>query len=243
MRTSPVLLLHICSGTIGCLSGFIAVFLRKGSRRHGAVGKVFVISMLSLAITGASLALIKSQVTNVLGGTLTFYLVSTGWITVRRKTGELSTFDWFALLLAVAVGVVEIIFGVEAALSQTGMKYGYPPAPYFIFGVVALLAAAGDVRMLTRGSISGSPRLTRHLWRMCFALFIASASIFLARPQLFPAILKTTGVLALLTFLPLILMMFWLIRVRFAKPYRQKISSRVPVAAMPLARRSEYGGT
>jgi hypothetical protein len=38
-------------------------------------------------------------------------------------------------------------------------------------------------------------------------------------------------------------MMFWLIRVRFAKPYRQKISSRVPVAAMPLARRSEYGGT
>src|ERR1700677_4890735 len=203
MLTSPVLLLHICSGTIGCLSGFIAVFLRKGSRRHGAVGKVFVISMLSLAITGASLALIKSQVTNVLGGALTFYLVSTGWITVRRKTGELSTFDWFALLLA----------------------------------------GAGDVRSLTRGSISGSPRLTRHLWRMCFALFIASASIFLARPQLFPAILKTTGVLALLTFLPLILMIFWLIRVRSAKPYRQKISSRVPVAAMPLARRSEYGGT
>jgi hypothetical protein len=241
MRASPILLLHICSGTIGCLSGFIAVFLRKGSRQHGAVGRVFAIAMLSLAITGASMAVMKSQVTNVLGGALTFYLVSTGWVTVRRKAGEPNTFDWFALLLALAVGAVEIIFGVEAALSRTGLKYDYPPAPYFIFGVVALLAAAGDVRMLVRGSISGSPRLARHLWRMCFALFIASASIFLARPQLFPAILKTTGVLALLTFLPLILMIFWFIRVRFTKAYRQQMPSRLPLA-VPLARRTEYGG-
>jgi hypothetical protein len=93
------------------------------------------------------------------------------------------------------------------------MKYDYPPAPYFIFGAVALIAATGDVRMLVRGGISGAQRIARHLWRMCFALFIAAASVFLARPQLFPAILQKTGVLAFLSFLPLLLMIFWLIRV------------------------------
>jgi hypothetical protein len=240
MRTSPILMLHICSGTIGCLSGFIAVFLRKGSRRHGAVGKLFVVSMLSLAITGASLALFKSQVTNVLAGALTFYLVSTAWVTVRRKAGEVSTFDWFALLIALAVGAVEIIFGLEAALNQTGMKYGYPPAPYFIFGLVALLAAAGDIRMLKRGSITGSPRIARHLWRMCFALFIASASIFLARPQLFPAVLQKTGVLAILSFLPLALMIFWLIRIRITKAYREKMTGRGILEPIPRLRKPEY---
>ncbi|MGA1985708.1 MAG: hypothetical protein ABSG72_05515, partial [Candidatus Sulfotelmatobacter sp.] len=106
-----------------------------------------------------------------------------------------------------------VTYGLEAALSPSGMKYDYPPAPYFIFGAVALIAATGDVRMLVRGGISGAQRIARHLWRMCFALFIAAASVFLARPQLFPAILQKTGVLAFLSFLPLLLMIFWLIRV------------------------------
>ena len=33
-------------------------------------------------------------------------------------------------------------------------------------GSVCLLAAAGDVRMLVRGSVLGAKRITRHLWRM-----------------------------------------------------------------------------
>jgi hypothetical protein len=48
---------------------------------------------------------------------------------------------------------------------------------------------------------------------MCFALFIASSSIFLARQHLFPALVRKTGVLFFLSFLPLMLMIFWLIRV------------------------------
>src|SRR6202035_3182289 len=89
------------------------------------------------------------------------------------------------------------------------------------------VAVVGDVRMLLHRGISGTRRIARHLWRMCFALFIAASSIFLARPHLFPAVLRKTGALFLLSFLPLILMIFWLIRVRFknafkvtASPYR-----------------------
>jgi hypothetical protein len=57
---------------------------------------------------------------------------------------------------------------------------------------------------------------------MCFGLFIASLSIFLARPHLFPVLLNKTYVIPFLGFLPLILMIFWLLRVRFANAYKSK---------------------
>ena len=43
---APVLVIHICAGTLGLLSGAAAMALRKGSRRHGAAGNVFVVAML-----------------------------------------------------------------------------------------------------------------------------------------------------------------------------------------------------
>jgi hypothetical protein len=219
---SFILPLHIIAGTLGMLSGFVAVFLLKGSRRHGLAGNVFVIAMLCLSASGVYMALLKSQAGNVLGGTLTFYLVATAWLTARRKGGEPGIFDWGALLVVAAVGAVEMTYGLEAAISQTGLKYGYPPGPYFFMGSVALLAATGDVRMLVRGGIAGTQRLARHLWRMCFALFIAAASIFLARQHLFPTVLQKAGVLVFLSFLPLLLMIFWLLRVRFANAYKRR---------------------
>ena len=219
---SVLLPLHIIAGTLGMLSGFVAVFLLKGSRRHGLAGKVFVLAMLCLSATGTFLAAMKSQPDNILGGILTFYLVATAWLTARRSEGKPGVFDWGALLVALAVGAFEMTYGFEAAISPTGLKYGYPPGPYVAFGSVALLAATGDVRMLVRGGISGTQRLARHLWRMCFALFVASASIFMARQQLFPALLQKTGALVFLSFLPLLLLIFWLIRVRFANAYKKR---------------------
>ena len=96
---SPLLLLHIIAGTLGMLSGFVAVFLLKGSRRHGLAGNVFVVSMLGLSASGVYLAIMKSQPGNILGGTLTFYLVATAWMTARRRDGEPGIFDWGALLV------------------------------------------------------------------------------------------------------------------------------------------------
>src|SRR5271169_2029821 len=218
---SPLLLFHIVARTLGMLSGFVAVFLLKGSRRHGLAGSVFVIAMLCLSASGVYLALLKSQPGNVVGGTLTFYLVATAWMTARRRDGEPGIFDWGALLVVLTLGIVEVTWGIEAAMSPTGMKHGYPPGPYFFLGTVAVLATMGDIRMLVRRGISGPQRIARHLWRMCFALFIAASSIFLARQHLFPTVLRKTGVLLLLSFLPLILMIFWLVRVRFANSFRK----------------------
>jgi len=230
MRWSPILLLHICAGTLGCCSGFVAVFLRKGSRRHGLAGKFFVMSMLCLAASGVYMAVAKSQPGNILGGTVTFYLVATAWWTARHKDGKPRVFDWGALLVILTLASVEVTYGIQAAISPSGTKYGYPPAPYFFLGSVAVLATVGDIRMLVRGGIAGTQRIARHLWRMCFAWFIASASIFLARPHLFPKAMQRAGVLYFLTVLPLLLLIFWLIRVRFRNAYQAR-----PVTAASAA--------
>jgi len=223
MSFSAILALHICSGTVGVLSGAAAVSFRKGSPRHRMAGNVFVIAMVSLGTTAVYLALTKSQMTNVFGGVLTFYLAITSWMTVRRREGKPGIFDWIALLAALTVGAVIMTYGFQAAQSPRGLKAGVPSGMYFFLGSIALLAAAGDVRMLIRGGISGTQRLVRHLWRMCFALFIASGSIFIARPHLFPALFRKTGLLFLLGIGPLLLMIFWLVRVRFAKAYKPKL--------------------
>src|SRR5262249_40583510 len=155
-------------------------------------------------------------------GTVTLYLLATAWMAAKRerKTGAL---DWLGLFVALAIAATEITFGVQAATSPTGMRFDYPPGPYFFMGTVSLLASTGDVRMLAGRGIAGTQRIARHLWRMCFALFIASGSVFLARQHLFPQFMRKTGMLLLLSFLPLLLMIFWLIRVRYANAFKRRV--------------------
>lgn len=216
---TPILALHICAGTIGLLSGAVAMSFRKGSPRHAIAGKVFVISMLSLGASAMVLAVMKHEVGNFIGGILTIYLVTTAWLTARRRVGESGIFDWAALLIPLGVGISSLTLGVQKLNHPAAFTDGVPVGMNFFMGTVVLLAAAGDVRMILRG-LSGVQRIARHLWRMCSGLFFASGSIFIARPHLFPAWLSTTHILLFLGVLPLFLMIFWLIRVRFVNSYR-----------------------
>ena len=210
---SPLLLVHIAGGAVGLLSGGVSMSFRKGSRWHGIAGNVFFVSMLTMSGMGMFLALLKSQPTNVFGGALTFYLVATAWLTARRRAGKPGLIGWGAFLAASALSAVILSFGIEAARDPTGMKDNVPAPMFFFLATVALFAAMGDLRMLLRGGITGRPRITRHLWRMCFGWFIASGSIFIARPHLFPAIMARTHMLLLLGILPLLLMLYWLFRI------------------------------
>lgn len=232
MSFSPILLVHICAGTLGLLSGAAAISFRKGSRGHALAGKVFVASMLTMAAGAGYLAIVRHQPNNLGGGILTFYLVGTAWLTARRRDGETSRADWVALLIPLALGILTWISGVEKMRAPGPPEDGVPAGMHFFMGSVALLAATGDVRMLVGGGVSGTRRIARHLWRMCFGLFIAAGSFFLGpsnRPlrllslvglgrHLSPAIFST-GLYLFLSILPLILLIFWLIRVRSRNAY------------------------
>ena len=234
MSYSPILLVHIWGGIIALPSGTAAMVFRKGSPRHVLAGKVFVASMLTMAVAAIYLAIVKHQSSNIGAGLLTFYLIGTAWLTARRKDGETSQLDWMALVIPLALGILTWMNGLRVLQSGASSQDGVPVGMMFFMGSVMLLAAAGDVRMLVRGGLSGTKRLARHLWRMCFGLFIAAGSFLLGganRPlrllsavgigqHLSPALFSTTGYL-ILTLLPLILLIFWLIRVRFTNTYRR----------------------
>ncbi|HWZ97175.1 MAG TPA: hypothetical protein VN025_05385 [Candidatus Dormibacteraeota bacterium] len=233
MFYSSLLFVHIAGGIIGLLSGTAALCFRKGSRRHALAGKVFVASMLVMAAGAVYLGFLKHQPNNIGGGFLTFYLIGTAWLTARRGDRETSSYDWAAIVIPLTVGILGWMNGIEALGSPSGSKYDVPGGMHLFMGSVCLLAAAGDVRMLVRGGVPGAKRIVRHLWRMCFGLFIAAGSFFLGpsnRPlrllsamgigrYLSPAIFNTNLYL-ILSILPLILLIFWVLRVWFTKMYR-----------------------
>jgi uncharacterized membrane protein len=234
MPYSPILLVHICAGTVGLLSGTAAMSFRKGSPRHVLAGKVFVASMLTMAVVAVYLAIAKHQPNNIGGGILTFYLIGTAWLTARRRDGETSRFDWIALLIPLVIGVLSWMNGLKIVRSGASSQDGVPVGMTFFMGSVCLLAAAGDVRMLVRRGVLAARRIARHLWRMCFGLFIAAGSFFLGpsnRPlRLLSAIglgqhlsqaLFNTALYSILSILPLILLIFWLVRVRFTKASKE----------------------
>ena len=205
---------HIIAGALGIVSGAVALYAVKGATLHRKSGRVFVYSMLVLSGSGAVIAAWGSNWATVLQGVLTFYLVTTGLLTVRRPPAGSRWIDVAAMLVALTVGLTHIAFGLEASYSPTGTKYGYPPTLFFIFGPLALLAALGDIRMLRARGLHGFHRTARHLWRMCFALFIASASFFLGQAKVIPEPLRIFPMLTVLALLPLVLMLYWLVRLR-----------------------------
>src|ERR1700751_5215241 len=112
MRT-PLLALHIAGGIMGLLSGTAAMFFRKGSHRHGQAGDVFVVSMLTMAACAVWLAILKHQPGNVVGGVFTFYLITTAWMTARRRDGSTTVFNWAALMIPLVGGAILWISGVQ----------------------------------------------------------------------------------------------------------------------------------
>lgn len=220
-----ILTLHIAGGSLGIVSGFAALFLRKGSRRHRVAGMVFVASMLTMASIGATVAPLLLDRVSTVAGILTFYLVATAWTTVRRTTPGVGAFDMIMPLIPIGVVVAGLTFMWIAAHSPSGRVDGQPNAALFIFVVIGAIAAAGDVHVLLRRGLTGAQRMARHLWRMCFSLFVASGSLFLGQQRIMPQALRGSPLMFVPEIVVLGLLLFWLIRVRFP-PWRAKSRRR-----------------
>ena len=215
-----ILILHISGGSIGILSGTVALLARKGSPMHRLAGNIFFVAMLVMSGIGATVAPFLPDRGSAVMGAFTFYLTASAWVTVKRKPGSIGAFEKLAFVMVLACVIVALSFGLEAADSPSGKLDGNEPALFFVFGSVMVLAAALDLRMILRGGISGAPRIARHVWRMCFALFIATGSFFLGQQKVMPAFIHGSPVLVALGIAPLPMMIFWLLRVRFTSRFR-----------------------
>lgn len=95
-----------------------------------------------------------------------------------------------------------------------------PAFPFFMFAAVGLLGSASDFRVLRSAPLTGTRRLVRHLWRMCFALFIAALSFFIGQAKVFPEPIRIRPLLALPVLAVLVTMLYWLWRVRIRRSMR-----------------------
>lgn len=217
-----VLILHISGGSVGILSGAIALFVRKGSPLHRLAGNIFFVAMLTMSGIGACVApfLPDPDRGSTVMGIFTFYLVASAWMTVKRKEGSIGVFEKIAFLVVLGCACADLIFGLQATRSPTGTLDGNPSALFFVFGSVMALATAMDLRLILRGGISGVQRIARHVWRMCFALFVATGSFFLGQQKVMPAFMQGSPILVALGIAPLLFMIFWLYRVHFSSAYK-----------------------
>jgi hypothetical protein len=96
-------------------------------------------------------------------------------------------------------------------------RAGVPAGMVFFLGTVYLCAGIGDLRLIRAGNIAGPRRLARHLWRMCFALFIATGSFFLGQMKFIPEPVRILPLLFALGVGPLFVLIYWMWRVRFRR--------------------------
>jgi len=219
-----VLILHISGGSVGILAGATALFVRKGSPLHRLAGNIFFVAMLTMSGIGACVAPFLPDRGSAVMGAFTFYLVASAWMTVRRKAGSAGAVEKALLCVVTVCAITDLTFGLQAANSATGALDGNSSALFFVFGSVMAFTAVADLRMILRGGVSGTQRIARHVWRMCFALFIATGSFFLGQQQVMPAFMHGSPVLVALGIAPLPLMIFWLVRVRFTNRFKPALA-------------------
>ena len=148
------------------------------------------------------------------------YLVATGWVAIKREAGRIGRLEKGGLGVALGVVAAGITFILMAQNSPTGRIGKTPPQAFYVFALVGAIGAAGDLKMILRGGLSGSARIARHLWRMSAALTIASGSFFLGQQRVMPAFMRGSPWLFVPVIAPLLLMVFWLIRVRLVSRFK-----------------------
>jgi hypothetical protein len=226
------LVLHVVAGALGLISGYAALYAAKGGRLHRKSGVIFVATILTMAAAGFTVAVVRGVAPdiNVPAALLTSYLVVTAFTTVRPVTIGTRSLHMGGMVLALGVTLTMLVFGIEA-VSNGGVRNGMPAFPFFMFAVIGLLGAVGDVRMMRAGPLRGAMRLARHLWRMCMALFIAALSFFIGQADVIPQPYRIRPLLALPVLAVLVTMFYWLWRVRIRRSLRGIVGLRAPEAA------------
>jgi uncharacterized membrane protein len=228
------IILHVIAGVIALFAGIVATSSRKGARAHRVAGTVFVVSMVVMAVFADYLAVtIPEQIPNLFIGTFTIYLVATAWMTVRRKEGSVGIPEKIALLVVLCLCVpfailsFQLATGLEPSFKSAVPLEGPVRIAIYSFTFLVAMAAIGDAWLIRAGGVTGRRRIGRHLWRMCLGLTFAAGSAFTnGLPRLLP---NTVHVPLMYLFLPqlssLVLLIFWMIRVRFTGWYKEHAKS------------------
>lgn len=223
-----IMWIHIGGGLAALLAGAAAAAARKGGRVHAGAGAGFAVSMLVLGVSALILGPFREPTPeSPIPGILVCYFVLTAWVAARRRDGTTGRFEMAACAAALGTGALMMWGAFTGATTPAG------PGPVFVFAFICLLAGLLDLNIVLRGRMTPVQRLSRHLWRMSFAFFIATGSFFLGQQDVLPKAVRGSPILFVLAFAPFALMLFWLVRLRFAKAIGRARSGRMFIGRQP----------
>jgi hypothetical protein len=237
---TPLLMVHIAAGGVGVVTGYFALFVGKGSTAHRKVGLGFVAAMALMGTTAAAITISTGRGAGI-GGLLVLYLVVTSLTTVRPLRSGQRFLDAACLTVGALFMGLTFLAGIENVRYYGGVRDGVPAGMQFFLTVVTALAVAGDVRVIRSGIPLGAKRIARHLWRMCFGLFMATGSFFLGQADEIPEALRIWPMLYVLALAPLGFLLYWMWRVRVRKSLRGLVTLQ-PRAAVTQQLAAEPAG-
>jgi uncharacterized membrane protein len=205
--------LHILTGTVALVSGALSFAVTKGGNLHRKFGLTFVLSMIVMATSGALLAFISKETLNMVAGLVTFYLVTTVFLTVHPPKKQARIVHSVLMILGFVIGIYAIWIGLISLHNGKDSIDGKPTQVIMVFGSISLLAAISDIRLITKARLTRKSQLVRHVWRIGFTMFIATASFFLGQSQVLPEAIRHGVTLTAPVLLVLCLTNYWLIRV------------------------------
>lgn len=159
--------IHILSGFTALVAGFIAIVAQKGKKVHKISGLTFFIGMIMVCFSAILISLMKDNRFLLHIGIFSFYLVYSGYRSVKNKSLTPSTIDW-VLLLTAFVNCLAMVLSGQLVL--------------IVFGVLGASLAAQDAKLfydiINKKELLKNKWLLRHISTMLGG-YIATFTAFL----------------------------------------------------------------
>jgi len=181
LKYEYLLFAHIATGGLALVAGLVAAFLRKGSRRHSQSGKVFAVFMATSAVIAVALSLIHPNPFLLGIGFFTLYLVSSGWIWIRRMPfGK-------KVKVAKAIGAVGILSA--AYMIYVGYSRESSGIILYVFGGILAFLSSTDLILKTVPAKAAG----KHGGRMGGALIAAFSAFVVTNVDFLPPLVLWLG--------------------------------------------------
>jgi hypothetical protein len=161
------LVIHSLFGTFALVAGLIAIISKKGKNYHQIAGAVFFFSMLLVCFTAIYISIYKSNTFLLHIGIFSFFMVYSGYRSVKNKSLKPTLTDWLILMIGLINGVWMIV-SIHIILT--------------VFGAISSYLAVSDFRLfvqtIQQKKIPKNQWMLRHLGMMLGA-YIATSTAFI----------------------------------------------------------------
>lgn len=203
------LLLHIIFGSVGLLSGPVAMITVKGGKAHRLFGKIFFMAMTGVFLTAVVLSVLKFNPFLLMVAVFSYYLAVTGYRSLYRKQvkgfADVRLLDWLIILVAGLFHLALAAFGAWGIATGTASSFGWIA---LVFGLIGCNGVRTDLIGFYRAPADRKRWLYSHISGMMGA-YIAAVTAFSAVNMhfipdiirwLWPSIIGTPAIIAWITY-------------------------------------------